>query len=331
MKTFPVQYSTLSSKALQQYIESQYGHKGLSCRLLMRGVSDTYLLENHSPQFILKVYRSAHRSPNQVSSEIELLNILKEKGAGVSYPIPDLSGEQLQTLHAPEGPRSAVLFSYARGKNVYDLSDAQLRKIGHEMARIHNITAGITLSYEREIYDIERLLLKPLQTLAPAFKDIPEGYTYLQQTAGRIMAKLASFNTSAFSYGYCHYDFLPKNFHFDEQDNLTFFDFDFTGKGWLANDLASFFIHFFFHTAHNRITPEEAKSAFAVFVAAYREVRPLSDEELATVPYLGAIFWIFYLGFQYENFDDWSCTFFSTNYLKDRVGVIKKYTDMHCF
>jgi Ser/Thr protein kinase RdoA (MazF antagonist) len=331
METFPVQYSTLSAAALQRYIQNQYGYTGLNCRLLLHGVSDTYLLENHSPQFIFKVYRSAHRPPDSVKGELELLNILKEKGAAVSYPISDLKGEQLQILHAPEGPRPGVLYSYARGKSVYDLSDEQLRRIGHEMAKVHNITSATRLSYEREEYDIQRLLVSPLQTVAPAFKDIPDGYTYLQQTAGRVMEKLATLNTATFSYGYCHYDFLPKNFHFDEQNNLTFFDFDFTGKGWLANDVASFFIHFFFHTALNRISQEEAQRCFGVFIAAYREVRPFSEEELAAVPYLGFIFWIFYLGFQYGNFDDWSNAFFSTNYLKDRVGVIKKYVDMHCF
>lgn len=263
--------------------------------------------------------------------ELELLNILKEKGAAVSHPISDLEGERLQLLNAPEGARPGVLYSYAPGRSIYDFSDEQLRRIGHEMARVHNITSAITLSYEREEYDIQRLLIKPLQTVAPAFKDLPGGYAYLEETAEKVMKVLASFNTSAFSYGYCHYDFLPKNFHFDEQNNVTFFDFDFTGKGWLANDAASFFIHFFIHTALNKITPEEAQRCYSVFIAAYRELRSFSEEELAAVPYLGFIFWIFYLGFQYENFDDWSNAFFTTNYLKDRVGVIKKYADMHCF
>lgn len=331
MEIFPVQYSTLSAKALEQYIRKQYGYQGLRCRLLLHGVSDTYLLEDDAPQFIFKVYRSAHRSPGQISAELELLTMLKQQGAAVAYPITDLQGVQLQTLFAPEGPRSGVLFSYARGKSVYDLNDAQLRKIGHEMATVHNITAGITLSHGREIYDIQRLLIHPLKTVAPAFKDIPDAYSYLTATAARIAEKLSSFDTAKFSLGYCHYDFLPKNFHFDDQDNLTFFDFDFTGKGWLANDVASFFIHFFIHTANNRISPAEAEREFRVFIEAYREVRPFSEEELAAVPYLGFIFWIFYLGFQYENIDDWSNAFFSTNYLKDRTAMIKKFTEMHCF
>jgi len=44
--------------------------------------------------------------------------------------------------------------------------------------------------------------------------------------------KLAQLDVSAFSTGYCHFDFLPKNFHFDG-DSVTFFDFDFMATaGW---------------------------------------------------------------------------------------------------
>jgi hypothetical protein len=59
----------------------------------------------------------------------------------------------------------------------------------------------------------------------------------------------------------------------------------------------------------------------AVFVAAYREIRVVSDDELKAIPYLGVGFWIFYLGFQYEHFDDWSNLFFGPKFIKDRVGL----------
>lgn len=41
--------------------------------------------------------------------------------------------------------------------------------------------------------------------------------------------------------------------------------------------------------------------------------------------YFGFGFWVFYLGFQYENYDDWSSVFFNTRYLKERGGVLKKW------
>ncbi|KAA2238884.1 phosphotransferase [Chitinophaga agrisoli] len=331
MHTFPAQYSTLSSVALNDHIAAAYGLSGLFCKLLMHGVSDTYILtRDDDPAYIFKVYRHSHRDTHGIQGELELLNTLYAQGVKLAYPITDLQGQQLQHFNAAEGPRYGVLFIYAKGRTVYDFTDAQLTALGREMARFHQVSAAITLQHERETYDLQRMLLQPLQTLAPAFKDYPEGHTYLTATASQIIQKLDTLGTADFTTGYCHYDFLPKNFHFDEQDNITFFDFDFAGKGWLAHDVTSFYMHFFFHTATQKMTQPEADRAFALFLDAYRQVQPFSAAEAAAVPYLGFIFWVFYLGFQYEHKDDWSNYFFNTRYLQDRVGIIKKYISLYC-
>jgi Ser/Thr protein kinase RdoA (MazF antagonist) len=332
MQLFPTQYSTLSASALKDSLEKSYGFHGMNCRLLLRGVSDTYVLEGTESKYIFKVYRDSHRSLDEIKGEAELLNKLKEGGAKVSYPIPDLNGEQIQAFNAAEGVRHGVLFSYANGKNVYDLSDQQLHVVGREMAFNHNITSGIHLQHERKPYTIETTLTRPLALIRTAFEqyDYAEGYAYLTEVANQVIRKMESFDTSAFSVGYCHYDYLPKNFHFDENDRFTLFDFDFAGEGFLANDLLSFQVHFFFHTIYGKVSQEEAERQFDVFLKAYQQIRALSAEEIEAIPYLGIMFWIFYLGFAYENFDDWSNSFFGPRYLRERVATIKRYADMYC-
>ena len=62
MSLFPTQYSTLSASALAAYVSAAYGLPNLRGRYLLRGVSDTYLLENEQARYILKVYRAAHRT-----------------------------------------------------------------------------------------------------------------------------------------------------------------------------------------------------------------------------------------------------------------------------
>ncbi len=66
----------------------------------------------------------------------------------------------------------------------------------------------------------------------------PESYTQLQCTADLVVQKLATCNTAPFPTGYCHYDYFPQNFFFDEENRFTLFDFDFAGKGFLVYDLA---------------------------------------------------------------------------------------------
>jgi Ser/Thr protein kinase RdoA (MazF antagonist) len=328
MAIFATQYSTLSSAALKDRIEKSYGLQGFSCRYLLRGVSDTYILENAHTKYILKIYRSSHRSLNEIRGEIELLALLKERGAKVAYAIADLEGNTYQEFNAAEGIRHGVLFSYAPGKNIMDLTEKHMAIIGYEMAFNHNITSSVKLAYERKAYTIDTTLTQPIAVLEPAFKEYPEGYTYLKGTAARVAQALQAMNTNRFSYGYCHYDYLPKNFHFDEHDILTLFDFDFAGPGWLANDLMSFTVYLYFYVAMNKKTIEEAKRDFKVFTEAYRKERPITDEEINAIPLLGFMFWVFYLGFQYENFDDWSNTFFGPRFLRERIATIKHYAEI---
>jgi len=332
MEIFPTRYSLLSAAGLNSYLAAKYGLGKTNCRLLIHNVSDTYLLESeeNNSKYIFKVFRNSHRSLEEIYGEIELLSILKEKGAKVSIPIKDLEGNYIQLFHVAEGVKRGVMFSFAPGKVSYHLNEAQIEIIGHEMARIHNITADMELSNKRKSYDIDALLTNPVIVLKPSFKDLSEEYQYLIEVSDRVANKIRQFDLSKFSYGYCHYDFLPKNFHFTDDNQITVFDFDFAGRGWLANDVASFYVFFFIEVySVKRLSQVEADWLFAVFIKAYREIRPFSDEELMSIPYLGFAFWVFYLGFQYENFEDWSNSFFGPNFLRERIKLLRQWDDWY--
>ncbi|MDB4923810.1 phosphotransferase [Mucilaginibacter sp.] len=327
MNIFPTQYSTLSSAALNGFLSERYGFSDTSCRLLVRNVSDTYLLENRTDKYIFKIYRDAHRKLDEIKGEAELLTILEERGAKVSHPIKDLNGDIIQAFNAAEGTRYGILFTYAKGRVVSAMNDEQLAVLGREMAAIHNITANIELNHKRIVFNPDTTITEPIKTIKPAFDELPDEYAYLTDTAKSVIVKLEQFNFTNFSYGYCHYDFLPKNFHFDRDNNITFFDFDFAGKGYLANDITSLYIHYFLEASSGKITRDEADTSFAIFVENYRKVRLLHYDELKATPYLGFAFWVFYLGFQYDNFDDWSSIFFGPKFLRDRVALIKKWME----
>jgi len=330
MNIFPTQYSTLSSAALKDHLEKQFGFSGMRCRLLVRNVSDTYIFEGDSGKFVFKIYRDNHRQLGQIRAEVELLNTLHAKGAQVAYPIADLQGSYIQSFQAAEGIRNGVLFYFAPGKVVLVPNDEQLRIIGREIARMHIVMAEVQLQDERPVYDAYTTLYRPLEIIRKRFEELPEEYTWLCEIAKRTEAKLNSLPVGEFSYGYCHYDLLAKNFHFDSQDRITFFDFDWCGKAWLVNDLMTFFVTYFLQINMGRITQEEADKAFSVCIEGYREERQLSREEIEAIPYAGIMFWIFALGFYEDNFDDFSNTFLSTRFLKERTALIRKWVESYC-
>lgn len=329
MALFPTQYSTLSAGALQAHVAAAYELPLHTSRYLQRGVSDAYQLESPTAKYILKVYRAAHRSRPEIEGEVELLLKLHAQDIPVARPLPDQAGQYLQAFEAAEGTRYGVLFAFAPGKPAYDLSAAQVQTTGREMARLHNQTAQIVLAHPRQGYTLATTLTQPLQRLAPVFAqfEYPEGHAYLTETAARLTAQLAALDTASFSHGYCHYDMLPKNFHFDADDQLTFFDFDFAGPGYLVNDVMVLGMHYFLHAITKRLSRAEADRDFQLFVASYRQVRPLSEAELAAIPALGFAWWVFFLGFQADNFDDWSNSFFGPRYLRDRVGLIRQWVE----
>jgi len=330
MSIFPTQYSVLAATALTAHVAEHYALPLTTGRLLLHGVSDTYRLDGPATPYILKVYRAAHRSEAEIRGEVELLLHLQAGGSRVAPPLPDRHGHYLQRFEAAEGPRFGVLFAFAPGQNEYDLNDAQVRATAREMARLHQLTEGLTLDHLRPGYDAARCIAEPLQRLAPVFatQGYPEGHAWLVETAARTEAQLAALGPASFSHGYCHFDFLPKNFHFDAHDQLTFFDFDFAGPGYLAYDVMTFFAHYFLHTLTRRIPAAEAAQARQLFIDTYREIRPLTDAELAAIPALGFRWWLFFLAYAAEHFDDWSNSFFGPRYVRERVGLIRQWVEL---
>jgi Ser/Thr protein kinase RdoA (MazF antagonist) len=330
MDIFPAQYSTLSAIALKQQIEKAYGFTGISCKLLVRNVSDTYIIADKQAKYIFKIYRKDYRSIGEINGEVELLNVLKENSVPVSYPVTDLSGSQIQQFNAAEGTRYGILFSFAIGNVVLDPDDEQLKIIGRNMAMMHNVTSVCELKNERITYDIDSTLKKPLEIIRSRFEDLPDEYQYLQDLADQVILKLKQYDVAAFSYGYCHYDLLPKNFHLDDNNNITFFDFDWAGKGLLVNDVMTFLVQLFFMAHLKRITPEEAEHNLKALIEAYRETRNLSDQEIELIPYLGVMFWIYAFGFYEENYDDFAIAFLTPKFIKERVALIKVWAEWYC-
>lgn len=327
MSLFPVQYSTLSASALNDYLQSAYGLKDINTVFLVRNVSDTYVISEHEPKFILKIYRDCHRSMSQIQAEVDLLNYLRENNAKVAYPIADLNGNYLQQFETGEGIRYGVLFLFAPGKVSKDLTENQLQILGQEMAYNHDLLSKPGLAFDRPEYTTDTTIHQPLKILQSMFDrfDYSEGNEQLHETAKRTIASYELVDTSKFSMGYCHYDYMPKNFHFTEKDEITFFDWDFSGKGFLVNDLLSFKIHYFFHVMHGFTSKEQANADFQSFVAAYRQHRNISDQELAAIPVLGNMFWIFYLAVQYQGFNDFSNPYFNLTFIEGWLSRMEQW------
>lgn len=293
---FPATYSTLCANSLSGLIAKRYPLDGVKCSLLVRGVGDTYQVGSSQGRFILRVYRSSHRSLSNVEAEVALLLSLRQAAVSVSFPIADRTGNAIQVIDAIEGERYAVLFSYAPGQPAKTLNKTQLSALGQEMARFHQISSNVSLPGDRWAFDKYTTLFHPLERLKSAFTDDEESYRWLMGAVGKVDGYLSAIDTSGFSKGYCHFDFLPKNMHF-ESGRVTFFDFDFMGYGWLIYDIVSFWQHMALDVYTGRKSQQALEDDYAVFLSNYQAIHIISEQELRSVPYLTLGFWLFYMGF----------------------------------
>jgi len=323
MTNFPVTDSTLSARHLAIFMQDKYGFNDrVTCKIFRTGINHTYMVVNNEIKYVLRIYCINWRSKLEISEEIRLLNLLKENQISVSYPILDKNENYIQTLEAPEGTRYAVLFSFAEGRKIRNLTHKTCFSIGMLMARMHKVT--INQKIERINYDINTLTEVPYANATSLFSESMEEMQFLKKSCTHLKT-LFSEVPGNMRNGIVHLDLWYDNMNIVDDSSITLFDFDFCGNGWLMLDI-TYFIMQLFNTEPDRGL---YKTKLQSFMNGYQSITPIPDEEKRLLPIAGIAIWIFYLGVQSSRFDNWSNIFLSENYLKHYVGIIKNWMNFY--
>jgi Ser/Thr protein kinase RdoA (MazF antagonist) len=322
MTTFPVLASIPSTKHVALYVKEKY-NLGFDtyCKIMKTGINHTYLISNSKAKYVFRIYSYNWRTEIEIKEELRLINILKEKKISVSFPLSDLKGNYIQKIDAPEGLRYAVLFSFAEGDKIRELSNDHSYSIGLLMGNIHQQLINKTV--DRVQYDINTLL-KPSYLLAKEhFPESMEEMTFVKNAIEYLDSVFEQTDANQLRKGIVHLDMWYDNMNIAENSKITLFDFDFCGNGLLIFDMA-YTIMQLYHT-------EPDKDKFNLkrdkFIAGYQTTMTITDKELELIPLAGLAVWIFYLGIQAKRYDDWSNLFFSKNYLKHFIGMVKSWLD----
>lgn len=325
MTHLPVVSSILSARHLVPLFQVQYDMSNeTTCRLLKAGVNHTYLVTDGSKRFIFRVYCIHWRTQTDIAEEIRLLQLLKEHGLPVSYPIADYDKNFMQVLQAPEGVRYGVLFTFAAGEKVLQLPVEMHRKLGGIMAKLHQVTVNRTV--ERVRYTPEVMVVDPVEKMKPYISMDTAEMQWMLQAQAYLLQVYAGIDHSKVRQGIVHMDVWSDNIAIQD-DDVTIFDFDFCGNGMLAYDVAYYILQVFNTERENLEVYREKKAAF---LAGYEAVTRLSEEEKALLPVLGLSMHFFYLGVQSQRYEDWSNTFLNEVYLKRYIMIlIKRFADLH--
>jgi Ser/Thr protein kinase RdoA (MazF antagonist) len=317
MEAFPVISSILSASHLAKFLQSRYNFSAnTTCKLLKTGINHSYLVSDGADKFVFRVYSLNWRSETEINEEIRLLNLLRDGGVSVSYALADADNNYIQQITAPEGVRLGVMFSFAEGEKLLNLSGEQHYKIGETMARIHSLTQGLQL--QRVHYTPEVVLQHPFQYLNNFLPAQSDEMVWMLSAQKYLLNEIANADETQMRKGAVHLDIWFDNMNITKDGVVTIFDFDFCGNGWLAYDIAYNILQI--HSTEKDVTERELKKKS--FIEGYESVTPISAEEKRLLPVLGVSLYFFYLGIQAQRFDNWSNVFFNETYLKRFIKML---------
>lgn len=291
----------------------------LRCVLLARSLNDSYLVEASEGRFVLRVYRAGWRTDAEVAYEVALLRHLDAAGIRVTAPIPTRSGEFVWTVSAPEGPRPAVLFTYAAGGRPGDPYPGGA--YGRALAELHAALDDFTSPAPRSGLDWTHLVEEPLTAIRSFVgrRDVSE---YVERVAAALHRRIDELDRAGLDTGACHGDPHGFNVHVGPDGGFTFLDFDSCGPGWRAYDLAVFR---WWHRAHRK--PE---AVWLDFLAGYAARRAPSEADLAAVPLLVAVRHIVLLGTAVGNVDHFGNRWWLDDAFFDtRLKALADWLDEH--
>lgn len=323
-ETFQVINSTLSAKKINDFIQQKYNlSKKTECKLFRAAMNHLYIVTDGDKKFAFRVYTFNWRTKLEINEELKLLIHLNTNSTSVSFPIADNTSNLVQELNAPEGKRFGVLFSYAKGSKVPNFSQEASFIIGKALAKVHKSTENYTLN--RINYNSKTLLVESLPRTKQFFQKDSEEITFLETLSDFLKIKFENLKEQNLRNGVVHLDVWFDNMHIDENNEVTFFDFDFCGNSWLCLDIS----YFLFQLFSTHLNENEYKIKADSFIKGYETEIEITKEERELLPYACLAIMVYYISIQCGRFDYWTNIFLNEHHLKRFVGNLKRWINFN--
>ncbi|SDG87175.1 phosphotransferase enzyme family protein [Roseospirillum parvum] len=247
----------------------------------------TYRLDDGrgQPRGALRLHRPGYQDPAAIRSELAWVRAIQTEGdVHPPRPLAGRDGALIQSWPgtAGHGARQAVLFAWEPGEEPREDSPElkhHFVELGAVAARLHRQVAGWTppADFTRQTWDLDTTLGD-----RPLWGDWRQGIgmdgeteRLFGRTIERLARRLDSLGRAAEHFSLCHADLRLANL-LVAGPRLTVLDFDDCGFTWHLYDAATT-VSFFEHHP-------EVPELLAAWVRGYRQVRPLSDDEVGEIP-----------------------------------------------
>jgi Ser/Thr protein kinase RdoA (MazF antagonist) len=255
------------------------------CVLVHQSFNYVYLIVTPVGRFVLRVSGARSQTASGISYEVELLRHLAGRGVLVARPVATREGAFVWNIAAPEGPRTAVLFTYAPGE--HPGKPFPSKAFGQTAATLHEALHDFVSPQPQTGLDWRYLVDEPVGAVQSFVGHRPTVGNYLMRVATALRHRLDEL-AKDLEVGACHGDLHGRNAHVAPDGTITLFDFECCGPGWRAYELAVFR-----WWQHFTTQPEEYWTSY---LAAYQERRRLGQTDLAAIPLFVAVRHIRLLG-----------------------------------
>ncbi|HLN61225.1 MAG TPA: phosphotransferase [Symbiobacteriaceae bacterium] len=224
---------------------------------------------------IFRVSHQSHRTPELIRSELDFVQYLALHGLPVARPVA-VPGSG--ALAEAAGEFTAAVFEKAPGGPDTDDVPGLLRRLGRLMGRMH----ALSRQYRPGPGVVPRWAWHENEYLNDLSRYVPTDQPLVHEAARRLVADLHGLPTPPEAYGLIHGDVVRGNIFFDQNDEITLFDFDEAQQGWYVNDVA---IYLFYWIAFPKPGDEAFVAQFIdLFVGSYLEECPLDGIWLQQIP-----------------------------------------------
>ncbi len=319
--------STPTAAAMARVIQASYSIGDVvAAEFLRRSFNQVYRLTlADGRRVVARLCAERPRGEPRLQFEADVLQHLSARGCPVAVGLPTTAGDVALRVQLPEGEREVMLFDHLDGEATTDLP-ANIQAFGRGLAQLHVAGEGLQSHARHYTLDLDHLLLRPLQHLLRAPTMTAELRPQFEALGQRLHDRILSLGelTRVLCHGDAHSDNNFITVSERGERRAAFFDFDDTGPGYLAYELAVYpwWLH---PRTVDGVWSEKALARWGHFISAYQSVRGLGEADVAALPAFVAVrqFWL--LGEYAGRVPVWGSQAMPLDYLQRQVKVLTQW------
>jgi Ser/Thr protein kinase RdoA (MazF antagonist) len=322
--------STPTAEAIAKVVQANYplGEVVVS-EFLRRSFNQVYRLEFSSGRSVVARLSSVRpRGEPKLQFEADVLQHLCAHGCAVAASLPTRTGEVALRVQLPEGERALMVFEHLDGEPTSDVP-ANIQAFGRGLARLHAVGESLQSKASHYALDLDHLLLHPLQQLLRAATMSAELRPQFEALGQRLHDRILSFGelTQVLCHGDAHGDNNFIAVRENGEREAVFFDFDDTGPGYLAFELAVYpwVLH---PRTVDGVWSDKAIARMCHFFSAYSEGRPIAERDMSAIVPFVAVRQIWLLGEYAGRVSTWGSHAMPTDYLQRQVKMLQQWESL---